>query len=138
MQEEKVNFWLYKAGRRITGLYGAFCQFTDEPKDYVDSEEQRSIVFCNLAERFRSMHNDSGDSSRARELVANGGGSCEDLLDVVHELCVMTNEDNTKHAGSPEFDQVRVYTVGGELLASFNIRSEAGTLTFVPEAGEDE
>lgn len=55
MMSKKVHFWLYKGDVRVTGLYGLFYQFTDEPKEYTYSKEQVKIVLGNLENKIERL-----------------------------------------------------------------------------------
>lgn len=91
----KGHFWLYNGDVRVCGLYGIFCQYTDEPKEYTLSDEQAAIVLDNLKSKIK------------REV----GGDID--VPLLKELA------NFADTGARDFDNVRAITVDGVLWKKF-------------------
>ena len=94
MNETKGCFWLYKGDVRVTGIYGIFCQFVPAPKIYTITEEQKKIVYSNLAHKVARL---------------NGSKTLEGVP-IIGELSKVTDVER------PEFDQVRIYSLNEELI----------------------
>ena len=110
-KEPKVNFFLYKDDKRMCGLYGAFCQFTDEPKNYGDTYSQRETVIGNLINRIKFM-----DGSPMPEFLK--------------ELQISVNKSNESHLENIYPNQVRIYTVNGKWVDTFSLDWEKATCGF--------
>lgn len=78
-----------------------FCQFTNEPKVYTMSDEQKGIVFSNLRSKLERMN----DGEAAKRIPMIGG------LVAYSDL----------HNKNVSFDKVRIYTVDDELLESYSM-----------------
>ena len=102
MKSTEVNFWLYADGKKVTGLYGMFCQFTDEPKIYAYSRHQVNTVINNLRHRLAHMQTHEGDS-------------------IATVLDHHSTEENKKIVDC-KFDELRIENLEGEYLELFSIK----------------
>lgn len=101
MENKQGCFWLYQDDVRITGLYGMFSQFTNNPKVYTISDKQIKTVFVNLSHKIKRML----------------GLISLDDVPILDKL--VPYADSQKR--NLRFNVVRVYSTDNELLAKYDI-----------------